>query len=172
MAKFDKTVDLPTATTGQVLAWEAPEFLHHTKGFWWMVVVWLVAFGLAGAAFWSYHLSFLGILSGLVPLAAALALTTQGRLKPETVRIVLDDSGVTIKNQLYSWSELKSFWLVFSPVSQSLYLETTRPLFSVVSVQLAKMDPDTVRTFLLNHLPEHTDRAEEFGDRLARLIKF
>ena len=172
MTKVDKPVDIVNPSTGQVLAWEAPEFFQHSKGFIWMVIVWLVAFALAALALWSYRLSFSGVLAGIVPLAAALALTTQGRLKPDTVRIALDDAGVTVKGQLYSWSELKSFWLVFSEISQVLYLETTRPLFSVVSIQLAKMDPDTVRTYLLNHLPERSDRAEEFGDRLARIIKF
>lgn len=171
MAK-ERSVDLPTETASRVLAWEAPEFTHHQKGFLWMVAVWVVAFGLVAAALWSYHFTFLGILSALVPVAAALALTTQGRLHPETVRIVLDEQGITVKGQLYTWSELKSFWLVFTPLTQTLYFETTRPLLAVVTLQLAKQDPEAVRSALLEHLPERTDRAEEFGDRLSRLIRF
>lgn len=172
MTTSDKQLDMPTATDQRTLAWEAPEFPHEEKGFGWLVAVWLAAFVAAGFAVWYYKLSFLGIVGGLFPIAAALALTTQGRLKPQLVRISIDNQGINRAGHTYQWNELKGFWIVFSPLSQTLYLETTRRLPPIITMQLGKTDPEAVRTALLEHLPELTDQAEALNDRLARMIKF
>lgn len=168
----EKQFDLPHGSDQRILAWEAPEFVHHEKGFGWLLSVWLIAIILAGASLWYYQVTFLGVLSVVVILAAALALSTQGRLKPEIIRITIDGQGVTMKGHLYAWGDLKSFWLVFLPTTQALYIETTHRLVPIITILLGKTDPEQVRSLLLDRLPEQSDRAEQFSDRLSRLIRF
>lgn len=170
--KLDKQMDVSQTPDQRSLAWEASEFYHYERGAGWVLSVWLVGVLLTAGIVWYYGLTFFGVLSGLVPLVAALALTNQARLKPATIRVAIDQEGVHMKGQLYAWSELKSFWIVFSPDNQAIYLETTRRLLPIVSAQIGKTDPEAIRTLLLAHLPERTDRAEQFGDRLGRLIRF
>lgn len=170
--KQEKQMDVMQAGEQRSLAWEAPEFYHYERGTSWLVTIWLVAIILAAAALWYYKVTFFGVLSALVPPLAALALTNQSRLKPETIRVAIDQEGLHMKGQLYAWKELKSFWLVFSADTQALYVETTRRLLPFVSVQLGKIDPEVVRNLLLTHLPEQADRGEHFGDRLGRFMKF
>lgn len=159
-------------STHKVLAWEAPEFFHRPKNLVWLVVVWTAGLFLSVLALWYYQASFFGVISALVPLAGALALTTQGRLKPELIRIVIDNDGLSIKGQAYTWDELKGFWIVYSADARILYLETVRRLLPIVSIQISKADPQAIRERLLEYLPERTDQNEDFSDRLARLLKF
>ncbi|MBI4174991.1 hypothetical protein HY523_00050 [Candidatus Berkelbacteria bacterium] len=157
---------------GPIVAWEASEFLHREKGFGWLVIIWVVGILLATGAIIYYHWSLMGIATALVPLAGALALTTQGRIRPKTMRIAIDESGVVMGDQHLVWTELKGFWFHLTAEQQILYLETTRRLLSIVPIQLGKVDPEMVRSIFVQHLPERTDHAEELSDRLARLIRF
>ncbi len=168
----EKQMDVTPAGDQRSLAWEAPEFYHYERGAGWLVTIWVVAVILAAATVWYYKVTFFGVLSALVPPLAALALTNQSRLKPEIIRVAIDQEGIHLKGQLYAWKELKGFWLVFSADTQALYVETTRRFLPFVSVQLGKVDPEVVRALLLTHLPEHVDRNEQFGDRLGRFMKF
>lgn len=172
MATSEKQFDLPQPASQPILAWEAPEYRQFDKGIMWTVTLWSIAPAIAGGIIWYYGVTFFGIVSALVPLAAALALTTQGHIKPQLVRMVIDQRGVTFRGQLFAWSELKGFWLVFHEHNQALYLETTRRLFPVIGIQIGKTDPELIRTTLLKHLPEQANRKEDLSDRLAHLIKF
>lgn len=168
----EKQLDMSQGASAKVVAWEAAEFVEHPKGAGWVLVVWLVALVFAGLALWQYQLTFLGVITTLVAVTAALALTTQGRVRPKVVRIVIDADGLAVNGQRYLWQELKSFWLVFTPLNQSFYLETTRRFLPIMPLQIGKMDPEIIRSLLLAHLPERVDRAEELGDRFARMMKF
>lgn len=168
----DKRVDLPTSGENVSLSWEAPEFVTHEKSWSWVLLVWAAALAMAALTVWLNGLNFTGILSGSVLILAALALSVQGRAKPKLLRAAISDEGVTISGRLYPWEELTGFWIIYQEANQALYLETKRRFLSIVSVQLAKADPEQVRSALLAHLPEHADRAEEFSDRLSRMIKF
>lgn len=168
----DKQIDMAATADQRAIAWEAPEFYHYDRDTRWVVSVWVAGLILAGLALWVYKVTFFGVITGLVPLVAALALTSQSRLRPTIIRLTVDQEGITVNGQSYAWKELKSFWLVFSPVSQAVYVETTRRFMPILTLQLGKTDPELVRSALLAHLPERTDRAEEFGDRLGRMIRF
>ena len=168
----DHPLDLGSGNPSQIIAWEANEFVHREKGFGWLVLIWLGGFLLAAGAILYYRVTIIGIASALVAVAAALALTTQGRVKPKTLRVGFDGTGAIIGNDVIPWSELKSFWFHVSSTQQVVYLETTRRMFSIVPIQLGNIEPETVRNLLLEHLPEKVDQREELSDRLARLIKF
>lgn len=168
----DKPIDLATIAPAGVLAWEAPEFIAHERGWQWVVGIWGGALLLGGLAIWGYDLSFVGISSAIVLLLAALALTVQSRVKPKLIRITIEEDGVTIAGRPYPWEDLKGFWLVYESVNQALYIETNRRFLPILSVQLGKSDPEAIRAALLPYLAEQTDRAEEFADRLGRIIKF
>lgn len=168
----EKQLDMSPRAGARVVAWEAAEFIERPKGVGWLVGVWVLALVFVGLALWQYQLTFLGIITTLVAIAAALALTTQGRVRPKVVRIVIDADGLIVNGQRYPWQELKSFWLVFTPLNQSFYLETTRRFLPIMPLQIGEMDPEIIRSLLLAHLPERVDRAEELGDRFARMMKF
>lgn len=170
--KQEKQMDVAQTLEQRTLAWEAPEFYHYERGVGWIASVWAAGIVLSGLVLWYYKLTFFGVLSALVPILAALALTNQARLKPRMMRVVFDQEGLHVNGELYAWGELKGFWMVFTADSQALYVETTRRLFPVVSLQIGKVDPEALRSLLLAHLPEHEDRNEQFSDRLGRFMRF
>lgn len=168
----EKSVDLASSGGSNSLAWEAAEFVTHEKGWSWILYIWAAALALSALTIWLNGLNFTGVLSGAVIVLAALALSVQGRAKPKIIRVNIDQDGILAGGRVYQWEELTGFWIVYEQLNQALYLETKRKFLPVISIQLAKIDPEQVRAILLAHLPEHVDRAEEFSDRLSRIIKF
>lgn len=168
----EKSVDLAGTPVQSVVAWEAPEFIVHAKSGLWYVYLWLGALVLAGGMVYVNGLNFAGITSASVIGLAALTLTVQGRVKPKMIRIAIDNEGVTVGGHAYLWQELTGFWIVYTEENQAVYLETNRRFLSIISLQLGKGDPEVIRTTLIARIPEHQDRAEEFTDRLTRMIKF
>lgn len=172
MSPIERQLDIPAPTESRLLAWEAPEFTQYERGSRWLIVIWVIALVLSSAALWYYHLTFFGIVSAIVPLAAAAALTGQSRVKPQMIRISLTNSGIEYQDEVYAWNQLKSFWFVARPQGLTLMIETLRRVVPFLSIEVINVDPGTIRSFLAAHLPEQFDRTEELGDRLSRFFRF
>lgn len=170
----ERQLDFPTKQAGapETLAWESTGYQERKKKPSWHLAVWLIAVVVAAATLWLYQMSFQGITTALVALAAALALTMQGRRAPKATMVRIESLGVVFGEQRLVWDELKGFWLHQHDNHAVLYLETTRRWLSIVRIELSKVDPGAVRAQLLAHLPEYADRTEDLNDRLARLMRF
>lgn len=154
------------------VAWESSGYQERKKKPTWHLAVWAIAALVAALVLWLYEASFQGVTTALVALAAALALTMQGRRGPKSVMVRIDPDGVVFGDQRLGWDDLKGFWLHLQTDHWVLYLESTRRWFSVLRIEMSKVDPEAVRSQLLGHLPEYTDRTEDLNDRLSRLMRF
>jgi len=150
------------------ISWEAPEYIHYKKGF-----VWYLSLVLIGAAVLTYAVwnkDYLMLFTLLVVLIVWLVISHQ---KPRTIKITLSGKGVALSENFYPYSMLKSFWIVYEPPEvKTLYFETTNYLNREIIVQLGEEDPNRVRNFLLQFLPEDLEREESYSDKLLRRLKF
>ena len=149
------------------IAWEAPAFAYYEKTWLWMGGVVLVGLIFLGVFFLLKDYSAMAVV-----VAGTAVFLQQARKKPEQIQYAVDNDGIKVGDKLFSWTELKSFWLIDEAGGGHLYLETTNRLLPVRTIHLANVEPSEVRARLVQHLPERTTRTEELADRILRIIKF
>lgn len=155
------------AADGSRIAWESPAFAYYEKSWLWMGGAVLVGLIFLGIFFYLQDYSAMAVV-----VAGTTVFLQQARKKPEDVQYAVDTDGIKVGERLYSWTELKSFWLIDEEHGGHLYLETTSRLLPVRTIHLANVEPSEVRARLVQHLPERTTRTEELADRILRIIKF
>jgi len=149
-----------------VVTWQAPDFHLHPRGWTWSFFI--VGTGVAAAILFAllaqYTLAAIVFLAGLV-------LVLGSNDQPELLTHTITPRGLLINKWLLSWNDVKSFWMVSAPEGTKLYLETVRRGLPILTLYLGKADPDLVRSALMQYLPEHPTRGEQFTDILSRLLK-
>lgn len=157
-----------TETQGAWFAWEAPAFAYYKKGWVWQLLFLIIGLGLI-AYFYLYddrNYSAMGVV-----IATLVVLWQQAQEQPKIVRYEIGDTGFRMGDKLFTWQELKSFWLADGEKYQHLYLETTNRWPPVQTVHLANVESNALRARLVEHLPEHTTQGELWTDRLIRWMK-
>ncbi len=149
------------------ISWKAPEFAYHEKSSAWYFAAALFALVILAYAVW--RKDYLMFITLFVLSAVALALAKK---RPKTFTITLSGEGIYLSRDLYPYKNLKYFWIAYQPPEiKTLGFETTSYLNREITVLLEDEDPNAIRDFLLQYLPEDTEREETFSDRLQRNLK-
>lgn len=150
------------------ISWEAPEFKHYPKTTGWYIA--LISVAALIMAFFIIIESdiFAAVSIGLI----ALLVVIFSRQLPQLVEIELTPKGIKFGTLFYSYKQLKYFWVVHNPRHQTINFQTTALVNNMVILELENMDPDEVRDYLLQYLPEHSEIAETMGQRIMHKLKF
>ena len=79
--------------------------------------------------------------------------------------------GVLIADRLYPWSELKSFWIFYSPIRHELSFESKKALMPYMKIPLGGVDPEKIKEIVSKFLPE-VEQQESLIDNLSHLARF
>jgi hypothetical protein len=152
----------------KTISWKASEFKHYPKTTGWYLA--LVCITLLVMAFFIIVESdiFAAISLGII----AILIIIFSRQLPMRVEIELNTKGVKFGSLFYPYKQLKYFWVVHNPRHQTVNLETTAMVNSMVILELDGQDPDVVRDYLLKYLPEHSEIEETFGQKIMHKFKF
>lgn len=163
--KKSKSDTLPRATESVLLEWRATEQrTPNSQRFFAVVTV--------GGLIVAIILYLIGQwMAVIVTILAVVAALTSARLGDREHRGSISAEGMTIDNTLIPFTKLKSFWLLTTQHGPMLHLELSGRLGRVLHLPLTEAVRDQVRAQLLTHLPEETERGEEFGAILARWLR-
>lgn len=151
------------------IKWQALEFHFYEKGVAWfsrfsiiavLLIIIFIYLGITQKHF-SYYLA-----SGVV-LAAALALFSQARVKPQAVNFHLAEGGIEFSGKKYLWENLKNFWVS----GDTVYFESKKKISIPISMPLGSQDANQLRNYLLQYLPEKSDGGEMLFDKVNKLFK-
>ncbi len=148
------------------ISWKAPEFVHYTKDIYWFLGLGLGSLFLVGFAVWMRNWFMVAAF-----VLASIALVIVSRRKPEVVDHEITEEGIKVGNRFYSFSKLKSFWIIKTSPFPTLNFEPTRKISPVITLQLGKVDLDQIRQFLGRYLPEQEGRGEDIFDKITRILK-
>lgn len=148
----------------KLLEWEAPEYIEHKKGADWYWYLALAAVLLL--IFAAYERSFL---FGVLVVIGWFTIMLYSARTPKTITISITEQGVLIEQNMYQWSNIKSFW-IFS-VKKVLSLELKKTLMPHIKIPLGNTDPKLARELLLKFASEQ-EQEESFVDNLSDLVKF
>lgn len=152
----------------KTISWQAPEFRHYQKDPAWYTT--LIAITILIVGYFFIQKDYFGAIT--IAIIGAM-LVYFSRQIPETVDIELDHKHVKFGNMLFPYKHLKSFWIVYSDNHKTLNLESTTYINNLIILELQDQDPDEIRNFLLNYLPEHPEKTREtFAQKVMHLFKF
>lgn len=148
------------------ISWQAPEFEYIEKGPDWYWAVGVIATTLIVAA-----ILFENLLFSLVILFATIALVTQANREPDILEFTIDRRGVRIENTLYPYASLRSFWVENTEHEQQIILQSQKNLMPYIIVPIAEVDPEEVRDYLLQFLPEE-EHEEPLSHKIMEYLGF
>ena len=149
------------------ITWEAPEYPHYEKNIGWYVT--LFAVSLLIVAYFAFHDDYFAavttaILAGFVFYFA--------RQRPRQVLIELTHQSIKFGRITYPYKQLKYFWIVNTPHHKTVNFGGTTYLNNTIILELVDQDPDEIRAFLLQYLPEHTETEATLAQRISHRLRF
>ncbi len=150
------------------ISWEAWEFKHYAKSLGWYVTLISVSVLL---------IAFFIIVESDIFAAACLAIITIlivifSRQLPQRVAIKLTDKGLHFGSLFYPYKQLQYFWVVNNPRHTTVNITTSALVNNMVILELENQDPEEVRDFLVNFVPEHAKTEETSAQKIMHRFKF
>lgn len=132
-----------------ILRWSGGEYERRQRSTSWFVATGgiaglLVIFGILSKSY--FFILFVAL--------AYVVFMMYERKMPAQFDFSISAEGVAVGNKLHKFSELKSFWIMLVEGSMELSLETEKTLLPYIKLPLKNIDPERVRSFLRNYLPE------------------
>lgn len=135
--------------TDEIVSWEASEYLHHEKDFWWYTAfVFVVLALLAVAVLLMRSWSFTAL---VVVMAIAVVFYTQR--PPRTLHYTLSDKGLYMEDELHSFAEYRAFGVVRDGAFYAIRLVPTKRFSPATFIYFADKDGERIVDILGTHLP-------------------
>jgi hypothetical protein len=154
----------------KTLNWSAFEYHEkaHSVDWYWGVGLVTLIIVLASFYFKNYLFGFLIIIG----VSTLVYLTFR---KPKEVGISIDDKGVRVRNELFPYRNLKSFWIEEEPQrngDRHLLLTTTRVYSPLLALPLGDVAPETIRQALLSYKLEEKETHENPSHHFIEMLGF
>ncbi|OGI92486.1 hypothetical protein A2933_01090 [Candidatus Nomurabacteria bacterium RIFCSPLOWO2_01_FULL_46_18] len=154
------------------LEWSAPEYeeKERSRDWFWALGVIIVTAALTSIIFQNYFFAALIVLGGAL-------LWIFAKRPPEIITYELNNQGLKIKTRLYSYENIKSFWVqneekegkILKPL---LFLHTERFFMPIISIPIEKAHAFSLREiFLAKNVPEEEMR-EHLSEKIMESLGF
>jgi len=111
--------------------------------------------GITTIAFFAIAILFKNFLFAIIILLTGVTLNLFMRRPPEEREYEINRSGIIVNKTFYPYSFLHSFWIDNMDLSwQKLLITSKKTLMPLIILPLGEQDPDEVKNFLGNYLPE------------------
>lgn len=148
------------------IEWTAPEFNYTPKGPDWYWTVGIITTTLVIIAIITSNLLF-----AIVLIVGGFALSYQAGQKPDIVEVAVDNRGVRMRDTLYPYSSLRSFWIENNPHEQKLILQSEKTFMPYVITPIEDVEPEQLRHYLLQYLPEEHHK-EPLSQKIMEYLGF
>lgn len=133
----------------KIISWNVLEYQYKEKHGDWYVAFTIAIVSASAASF------LLGnILFGIFIIIAAFTLMMHSVKKPEIIHVEINNNGVIVSRNLYSYNDLKSFWVEDDTDNPKIILQLDKLLTPFVVIPLGEMPSFEVQDFLSEHLEE------------------
>ena len=150
------------------ISWQAPEFKHYKKNAGWYVTLISITILIIGFFVIIQKDYFAAITIAIL----AVMIIYFSRQKPQIIEIHLTNKDVHQGNLHIPYKQIKHFWIVNKEPHKTLNFETSAYMNRLMVVELDEQDPDEIREFLLDFLPEHEDTEPTMTQRVIHWFKF
>lgn len=165
--KEQKTAQMPQQQAIQILQWSALEFIKHEKTPVWFIFGGIIAIVLIIIALWTKNFIF-----ALIIILATFSVFIWAQKQPKKITFSLTPRGLKIQDTVYTFDNLKSFWIFYEPPEiKYLSIESKKLFMPRIVIPIDDENPNEIRKYLLKYLPEE-EQHESLIDILARRLKY
>ena len=152
----------------EIFTWEAPEFRHYLKDFYWYWASLLVTAVLFALSLWQGNFLF-----AVFVVIAEFIVIRSGNEPPKSVRFSITKQGVQVgTHRLYTYDTLLGFAASDEPDGLSeLFLQSKNKFSPVVKLHAYSYELEKIKTTLGEFLPELEYEETPF-DAIAKIIRF
>ncbi|MFA6397619.1 MAG: hypothetical protein WDK96_02100 [Candidatus Paceibacterota bacterium] len=152
----------------KIFEWNSYEFIHKEKK-----VDWYWALGIIAISGTIISIIYKNYIFAIFIVLASTALAFFGSKPPEIITIKIDRKGIKIQDLLYSYKNIKSFWVNKS--EDKLILDSSRAFMPIMVIPTkdingVEIEEDELRDFLLQFLKEEETKepmSQKFMDYLG-----
>jgi hypothetical protein len=138
----------------QEFTWKAREFPKKQKEKSWFIFPAIITIALGIFALITESILFL-----IAIILAFFVFYIYANKKPRIIRFKINERGVEVDNRLYSFDDLRSFWIFYEPPEvKEISFRSKRSFLPYIRIPLDKENPNDIRKFLLKFLPERRHR--------------
>jgi hypothetical protein len=154
------------------IAWSALEYEEKEKNtdWFWALGVIVVAGAIASVIFGNYFFALLLIIAGILMGYFAIK-------KPDLVTYELNNKGFKMRNRLYLYEDLKSFWVQIEiPKTEIkkplLFLKSARLFLPILSIPIDEEIAPQIKEILKTKKIQEEEMQEHLSDRVMENIGF
>lgn len=152
----------------EILEWDTLEYESGEKNADWF---WLI--GAITIVIITISIFFKNILLAVIMVIGVLTIIIYEFKAPKIIKVKLSNKGIQIRNELYPYEKIKSFWIdqrkdYKSPI---LIIHYDRLVFPSIHLHLGSMPVEQVRDYLLEHLEEQ-EHEPSFSEAVADFFGF
>ena len=146
-----------------IVNWEANEYIEYKKNGGWYFVLFLIVVALCALAIWVQQWTFLALI-----IVAAIALLTYTLRKPRKLHYSLSEKGLSEGNNLYQFSQFKSFGVLNEGKTYSIILVPKKRFSMRVRVFFPETEGEQIVDVFGARLPMEPVKL----DMLDKLVRF
>ncbi|MEK7459652.1 MAG: hypothetical protein AAB636_01140 [Patescibacteria group bacterium] len=157
----------------QKLEWSALEYeeKEQTIDWFWALGIIIIASAVTSIIFENYFFAILIVLGGIL-----LAVFTIK--KPEMVSYELNDKGLKIKNRLFPYENIKSFWVQIGSQKENennnslLFIKSERLFMPVITIPIEDKLAYNIREIMLSYNISEEEMKEHPGIKILETLGF
>jgi len=154
------------------LSWTAPEYEEKERSpdwFWALGIIFATS-SIAAIIFGNYFFAALLVLSGLLLGFFAVK-------KPDVIAYELNAQGLKIRNRLYPYENIKSFWVQsgVSPetnVKPILFINSERAFMPILSIPIEEMMAEKIHSIMLAENVAEKEMKEHPSEKIMEALGF
>jgi len=149
------------------LEWSALEYEEKERGndWFWALGVIIVASAITSFIYSNYFFGLFLIIGGI--LLAVFAIK-----KPDLVFYELNEKGLKIKNRLYPYENIKSFWVQKNETKSTLFIKSERLFMPIISMPIEQNFAGEIRNLMLENNVLEEEMKEHVSEKIMDSLGF
>jgi hypothetical protein len=148
------------------LFWAVPAYEHKEKNVDWFWALGIIIFAGTITSFIYENYFFAGVL-----LVGGILMGYFAQKEPETLYYELNENGIKIKDQLYPYKNIKSFW-VATEKKPTLFIKTSRFFLPTIMLTINNNVADKIKKILIDQEIPEEEMKEPMADALMDFIGY
>ena len=148
------------------LIWSALEYeeKNRSSDWFWALGIIVVTSSIATIIFENYFFATLIILSGILLGFFAIK-------KPDTIIYELNQKGLMIRNRLYPYENIKSFWIQ-TELKPILFIHSERAFMPILSIPINETIAEDIHSIMLSKNIAEVEMKEHASEKIMEALGF
>jgi hypothetical protein len=149
------------------LEWTALEYEEKERGkdWFWALGIIVVASSITSFIYSNYFFGLLLIIGGVLLGAFAIK-------KPDLVFYEINEKGLKIKNRLFPYENIKSFWVKKGTEKPVLFIKSERLFMPIISMPIKQDSAEKIRNLMLSGKVREEEMKEHMSEKIMDSLGF